>query len=169
MRRILIETTYKNPRECSYGFPWKHDSICYNFKMPDETVMVSDLHSIAGSSDIEVLVVGCSLNDYAFLDGMANLRQLYIYHGENINDLSFLAELTNLRQLYVANSHIKNLDGLVALMNEQARIRESLDVFERIMYGFEGICIESDGNLDGKALLIPKYYVTEIKINGKTV
>ena len=33
MRRILIEKENIDPKTCSFGFPWKHDSICYNFNM----------------------------------------------------------------------------------------------------------------------------------------
>jgi len=46
MRKILIESTQTNPRDCSYGLPWDHDSNCYNFRTPVECVTVSNIEKI---------------------------------------------------------------------------------------------------------------------------
>ena len=58
MRRILIENNMVDPKKCSYGFPWKSDSICINFRMPEECVLTSDIDKITDKDNIETLVIG---------------------------------------------------------------------------------------------------------------
>ena len=31
-------------RKCTYGSPWKYDATCFNFRVPEETLIVSDIH-----------------------------------------------------------------------------------------------------------------------------
>jgi hypothetical protein len=92
MRKILIDNNQINPRECTYGFPWRDDAICYNFRTPDEFISHHDISSI-DKSDVETLVIGCSLDDYDFVSEMTNLRQLYIYSGGKIGNIDFVKNL----------------------------------------------------------------------------
>lgn len=142
MRRILIA---EKPGS-SYGMPWKGDAPCFNFNMPDEHFRADEIENIGDRSEIETLVIGCDLPDYAFISDMINLQQLYIYSGENLSDLSFIEGLICLRQLYIAESHIASLDAFVALTAEKSRLYgESPKGIERILkYVFEAVCIRSD-------------------------
>ena len=169
MRRILIEDKEIDPKGCSYGFPWKHDSICFNFRMPEELVLATDIDKIPDMSDIEVVVIGCDLDDYSFLGRMENLEILYIYSGENIKELSFLQGLTNLRQLNIVKSHVENLDALVRLMKEQKKIWDTKDIGERVVFGLDAINIESDKPLDGEVLKTPNLYVKEMRLGKKRI
>ena len=113
MKKILIEKEYTDPKTCSFGFPWKHDSICYNFNMPDECVSADNVAEITAPENIGTLVIGCDLQNYNFITSMTNLNQLYIYSGANITSLDFVKKLNKLRQLYITDSHIASLDPLV--------------------------------------------------------
>lgn len=142
MRRILIAE-----EPCSsFGLPWKGDAPCFNFKAPDEHFRADEIENIGDKSEIETLVIGCDLPDYDFISDMVNLRQLYIYSGENINDLSFIKKLVCLRQLYLAQSHIGSLEPLAVLTAEKSRLYgENPENIENILkYAFEAVCIRSD-------------------------
>jgi hypothetical protein len=169
MRKILIDRNVTNPGECSYGFPWKHDTICYNFRTPDEVIRVNEIENIVDKSNIETLIVGCNLTDFDFITGMINLRQLYIYSGNGITNLLFLENLYKLQQLYIADSHIQNMEELVQLMkNKKACVDNEVDLWKKIDYGMEGIYISSDRySKDGTELLAPGLYVSEIIVNRK--
>ena len=172
MRKILIDNNQNiNLRECTYGFPWRHDATCFKFRTPDEFIPYHDISNISDKSDIniETLVIGCELDDYNFISDMTNLRQLYIYSGGKISNIDFIKALTNLQQLYIAKSHIDSLDGLVKLIEEKRRrIDTENDIWKRIELGMEGIFIESDCySLDGKELL--EIYIPEVIINGKHI
>ncbi len=171
MRKILIDSEQINPRECSFGFPWKHDAACYNFQVPDEFLLCHEIGNIQDKSDVETLVIGCDLEDYEFISDMTNLRQLYIYSGERIHSVDFVKSLVKLRQLYIANSHIDSLDGLVKLIEEKEnRLAAETDAWKRMELGMEGICIESDcESLDGQKLSEGKLYIAEVIINGRHV
>lgn len=84
MRRVLVDNRMVDLKECAYGFPWRYDATCYNFKAPDELILASEVGNIINPLDIEVLVIKCDLEDYSFISKMKNLRQLYVYCGENI-------------------------------------------------------------------------------------
>lgn len=170
MRKILIDNNQIiNPRECTYGFPWRHDATCLNFRTPDEFIPYHDISNIPDKSDIETLVIGCDLEDYDFISDMTKLRQLYIYSGEKIRNVDFINHLVNLKQIYIVKSHIDSLDGLVKMLEEKRRrIDTETDMWKRIELGMEGICIESDcDSLDGKELL--EIYISEVIINGKLI
>lgn len=142
MRRILIAE-----EPCSsYGLPWKGDAPCFNFRVPDEHFRADEIENIGDKSEIETLVIGCDLPDYDFVSDMINLRQLYIYSGENLSDLSFIERLVCLRQLYIAQSHISSLEPLAALTAEKSRLyNEDPHNIESIFkYTFEAVCIRSD-------------------------
>lgn len=169
MRRILIENDDVKPKNCSYWLPWTHDSTCFNFLMPDELVHASDINSIGDKTDVTTLVIGCDLEDYGFISDMTNLQQLYIYSGNNIENVAFCENLLKLRQLYIVGSHIKSIDSLVKLVEKKKIIfTEETDTMKRFLYQVEGICIETDCQyLNGKDLLIPGLYVSEVIINKK--
>lgn len=166
MRRILIENKLIDPKACSYGFPWKHDSACYNFRMPEECVTADITGEISNKNDIETLVIGCDLPSYSFIEEMTELKQLYIYSGANIYTLDFIKNLNKLRQLYIANSHIDSLGPLVELIKERKKSYDSeKDIHKRLFMQVEGICIRSDKRLDGKLLKEQGLYIGEVIIN----
>lgn len=170
MRKILIDNHQLDPKECAYGFPWRHDSICYNFNIPDEFVMAEDVDKIGDKSDVETLVIGCDLDDYEFINDMVNLYQLYIYSGNNLKSTEFCRKLLSLRQLYIRNSHILSLEGLVNMLKDKKKVfDEEKDPVKRLFGGIDGICIESDCNLDGKSLLKPGLYISELIINNRHI
>lgn len=170
MRKILIENMEISPRECSYGMPWRHDANCFNFNVPEETVLKKDIEKIEDNTDIDVLVIGCDLEDYDFISEMVNLRQLYIYKGNNLKDISFLKSLINLQQLYISESHIASLDALVKLIKEQKRLFDAeTDFGKRLIMGLDAICINSDLNLNGKELMVSGVCASEIIINSKKI
>lgn len=170
MRRILIEKESIDPHCCSFGFPWKHDSICFNFRMPEECVTVDSIGEIVNKDDIETLVIGCDLSDYRFIEDMVNIRQLYIYSGANIYSLDFIKKLDCLTQLYIADSHIEDLNPLIELIKERMRLFDlEEDMHKRLFMQIEGICINSDKKLDGKPLTEQHIYISEIIINQSRI
>ena len=170
MRRILIEKENIDPKTCSFGFPWKHDSICYNFNMPDECVTAESIGKIEDPADIETLVIGCDLDDYSFIGDMVNLEQLYIYSGANIDSLRFIKDLNSLCHLYITDSHITSLEPLRDLIQQRKSLYDAeTEMFKRLLMLIEGICIDSDNDLDGKILKDLDFYVAEIIINRKRI
>ena len=168
MRKILLDNHQLDPTKCSYGLPWKHDAICFNFRGPEELILADNLDDLGDLSEIETLVIGCELDDYSFIAGMTNLQQLYIYTAANMSSLDFVESLIKLRQMYVANSHVASLESLVKLLSEKKRLLdEQNDIHNRIAYIIEGICIESDVDLDGKELLTSGVYMSELIINKR--
>lgn len=165
MRKILIESTQTNPRDCSYGLPWEHDSNCYNFRMPEECVTVSNIEKIT-PKDVEVLVIGCDLDDYDFIAGMENLKQLYIYKGENLCDLSFIEYLMNLNHLYIAESRICSLKELENLLIYQREYKKSMTGPAKVLFGLDCICIRSESDLDGSGILKHERYLSELILNN---
>ncbi|MDD6069890.1 MAG: hypothetical protein PUC12_03640 [Clostridiales bacterium] len=170
MRHLLIDNHQLDPTKCSFGLPWKNDAICFNFRGPEEMILADRLDSLGDLSEIETLVIGCELDDYAFIAGMTNLQQLYIYTAANMSSLDFVENLIRLRQMYIANSHVARLDSLFKLLAEKKRLLdEQNDIHNRIAYIIEGICIESDADLDGKELLTPRLYMSELIINKRHI
>ena len=170
MRRILIEKENIDPKSCSFGFPWKHDSICYNFRMPEECVTADSIAENVNKDDIETLVIGCDLSDYSFIEDMVNLKQLYIYSGANIYSLEFISKLNRLSQLYIAESQIETLNPVVELIKERKRLFDlEKDIHKRLFIMIEGICINSDKELDGKLLKKQNFYISEIIINNSRI
>ena len=170
MRRILIEKENIDPKSCSFGFPWKHDSICYNFRMPEECVTADNIGELVNKDDIEILVIGCDLSDYSFIEDMVNLKQLYIYSGANIYSLDFISKLNRLSQLYIVDSRIETLNPMIELLKERKRLFDlENDIHKRLSMMIEGICINSDKKLDGKLLKIQNFYISEIIINNSRI
>ena len=170
MRRILIEKENIDPKSCSFGFPWKHDSICYNFRMPEECVTADSIGELVNKDDIEILVIGCDLSDYSFIEDMVNLKQLYIYSGANIHSIDFISKLNRLSQLYIVDSHIETLNPVIELIKERKRLFDlETDIHKRLSMMIEGICINSDKELDGKSLKKQNFYISEIIINNSGI
>lgn len=170
MRRILIDGEKISPKECSYGFPWRHDSTCYNFRMPEESIAAMEVGEIKRKDDIETLVIGCDLSDYGFIKDMVNLRQLYIYSGKNIYNLEFTKGLNKLSQLYVTDSHVEALEPVVQLIKARKELFDAeKDPHKRLFMFIEGICIDSDCDLDGSPLAEFDGFVSEIIINRKKI
>lgn len=170
MRKILIDNHQLDPTKCSYGLPWKNDAICFNFRGPEEMILADHLDDLGDLSEIETLVIGCELDDYSFIAGMTNLQQLYIYTAANMSSLDFVENLIRLRQMYVANSHVVSLNPLVKLLAEKKRLLDDENTLgNQLMYGVEGICMESDVNLDGKELLTSGVYMSELIINKRHI
>lgn len=169
MSRILIDESKIDLKQCAYGFPWDHDSHCYNFKTPTELVLASEVKGINNPLEIETLVIGCDLEDYSFISRMENLKQLYVYAGKNIENLEFIQGLVKLNQLYISESKIQALDDLVELMRKQKLMLDGLKGTKRLLFGFDAICVNSSKNLNGNVLLEPGLYVSEIIVNHKWI
>ena len=134
MRRILIEKEMMDPKHCSYGFPWKSDGPCFNFRMPEECVLAEDIDIITHKDNIETLVIGCDLDSYDFISDMVNLKFLYIYKGNNVKNLDFVKKLgesvgipceTLLRCLYI--------ETVIWLFREELANGESLEECEQLI------------------------------------
>ena len=122
--------------------------------------------AIVNKDDIETLVIGCDLSDYGFIEDMVNLKQLYIYSGTNTHSLDFVKKMNRLSQLYNADSRIESLNPLIELIKERKRLFDlENDIQKRMFMMMEGICINSDKNLDGKLLTEQGLYISEIIIN----
>ena len=171
MRRILIENSVIEPKKCSYGFPWKSDAICYNFRMPEECISAADIDKINDKDDIETLVIGCNLDSYDFISDMINLKQLYIYSGDNVRNLNFTEKLVNLQQLYIADTHISDLSPLYSLVKEKEQLmRNESDAMRKLDYLVEGICIKTDCEInDAYTLLDAGIYISELIIGTKRI
>lgn len=177
MRNVLVEKEAVDPKGCSYGLPWKHDSICFNFDMPDELVLADNVGSISDPADIATVVIGCDLPDYGFLSAMENLKQLYVYSGTNLKDLKFLENMTKLRQLYIADSKLANISSLLKLIGKKNKLIQAAGsasdknlFFKRLEYSIEGICIQSDSDIeDVEDLKKAGRNITEIIINGRHI
>lgn len=153
--RILIDT--EDRRNMMYYLPWASDGTCFNFKAP--TKVIYPYSTIREPEKVETLVINCDLPSYEFISSMINLTQLYIYKGNNVADLGFLKSLVKLRQLCILDSHIKSLQSLVELIDSKYKCYKEFPEEEdswmrRIIYGFEGVCIQSDTYYgDGSELL----------------
>lgn len=171
MKRILIEDNIVDVSTCSYGFPWKSDVPCFNFNVPQECVTANAINDIGDRSDIETLVIGCNLDNYDFISDMINLKQLYIYKGDNVSSLDFVSKLLKLKQLYIVGSHISELDALCALAREKERLFENEpNHFRKNDYVLEGICIETDHDIDdAHKLLDTGLFISELIINNKQI
>ena len=169
MRRILIENEILDHKACSFGFPWKHDSICFNFNFPEECILKDDMKNIPDKTDIETLVIGCRLENYDFISDMVNLKQLYIYDGEDVTNLDFIKNLLKLDQLYIVGSHIRDIEPLRILFKEKEKASaKEPDMFRRLGYMFSGICIETDYDIENtEELLDTTICISEIRIGQK--
>ena len=170
MRNILIAEEKVNISECAFGFPWKYDSNCFNFRRPKECITIEEIGGIEDKSDVESLVIGCNLTDYSFIEDMVNLRQLFIYSGENVRNLEFLRKLTKLSQVYITNSSVESLAPLVCLIREQKKLFDlEKDFNKRLFMMMNAICIDSDHELDICELKENGRYTSEIIVNGEHV
>ena len=159
MRSILIDEIERDLKELHYGLPWKYDATCFNFRPAKELVHVSEIDSIR-KKDVEVLIIGCDLEDYSFISDMTNLKQLYIYSGQNIKQLDFVKDLVELRHLFIADSKVESAEGLVELLRKKAEITEAK---QRILRQIEAVCIETESeNVTKQELEDANPYFAEI-------
>lgn len=163
MRRILIDEVEVDVKNVAYGLPWKYDATCYNFRKAEEWVHVSEINSIK-KKEVEVLIIGCDLEDYSFISDMTNLKQLYIYSGQNIKDLDFVKDLVNLNQLFVADSKVESAEGVVELLRKKAEIIDAeTDPMKKIIRQIEAVCIETESEkVTKKELKAANPYYAEI-------
>jgi hypothetical protein len=144
MRRILIDKIERDLQNLHYGLPWKYDATCFNFRPAKELVHVLEIDSIK-KKEVESLIIGCDLEDYSFISDMTNLKQLYIYSGQNITELDFVKNLVNLTQLFIADSKVESAEGVVELLKKKARIiDEDPNPGKRILRQIEAVCIETE-------------------------
>ncbi len=171
MRRILIENKMLDPKQCSFGFPWRSDVPCFNFRIPEECVLASDVHKITDKDNIETLVIGCDLDNYGFISDMVNLKFLYIYKGGNVKSLDFVKKLVRLQQLYIAETHISDLSPLYLLAKEKEELmRNEPNVMRGTDYMFSGICIKTDKEIqDAHTLIDAGIYISELIIGSKRI
>ncbi len=174
--KILIDD--KEVENRAYYLPWDSDSTCYNFRCPDRQIYPDEIGKIKRPSYVETLVIACALYDYTFIRRMKNLTQLYIYDGTTLEDISFVENLTKLRQLCIIKSHISSLNSIRKLIENKDMIykRSSVDASPkeelciRLKYGFDGICIQTDGyDSDGTELLNDNICRDDIRINDHLI
>ena len=142
MRNVLIA---EEKIDC-FPMPWKHDSTCFNFRVPDEHFhSAEELCGSADMADIETLVITSDLEDYSFISEMTGLRYLYIYSGVNLGDLSFIEELVDLQHLCLYNTHITSLESLMRLAEKKDKLFfGSDDLFSRLQASIHAVYIDSD-------------------------
>lgn len=169
MRKILITTN--NNVDCegiSYGMPWKHDSCCYNFNMPDEHINVDSINEIENVDNIGTLVIGSPLNNYDFISRMTNIEQIYIYDAGFLKDLSFLKGLCKLNQLCILADKIGSISALLELLEKKERIiAENKTLHNIILYGLDCICLNTASYIPIEGFQLNTRYTTEIIINKK--
>lgn len=134
MRSILITDKNDTLDGIAFPMPWKYDVNCYNFKRPTEIIKTSEIDSIENPEEVISLITGSNLTDYSFIAKMKNLRQLYIYKGdEHLTDLSFITDLIYLNHLVVGASYIKDVDPLKELLAKKVKLLEKEKEFTRKM------------------------------------
>lgn len=159
MRYIMIANSKS---EYAYNLPWHHDSACYNFRIPTETLSYEQIKDISDPESIETLVIVEPLDNYDFIRGMVNLRYLYIYNDGELQDISFIEDLTKLFQIYIYKSQIKSLQSLTALMEKQKAILENTDeLMYRILQSQKTVAINSCCELDCNV-----FYDTDIDLKA---
>lgn len=166
-RNILIDYEKKDIEACSFGLPWDHDAICYNFDFPTECVLASEIDTLINDKSITGIVIGHDLEDYSFLKSLSELSHLYFYNTKELKDLSFLENQYKLRQLYISESKIKDLNNLVDFLKRKEIYLRELESRDRVFHMTEGICINSDNKLDGSLLKTNDFYISEIIVNSK--
>lgn len=139
MRNVLIA----EEKTTCFPMPWKHDSTCFNFRVPDEHFPSAD--ALGDLSDIETLVITSDLEDYSFISDMTGLRYLYIYSGANLEDMSFIENTASLQHLCLCKTHIASFEPLIRLGEKKDKlIKGSDDLFTRLRYSLRAVYIDSD-------------------------
>ena len=166
MKRILIDNKQEDLKQIAYSIPWKSDTVCFNFKHPEIFVLDSEIQELQDEGSVETLVIGCKLLDYSFISKMNNLRQLYIYSGENVYDLNFIENLVYLQQICICNSHVESLQPIANLIkNKKEKHANSKEFKEKLECDIEGIYIETDRcSVNEEELDFSGIYIGEIKI-----
>ncbi|MCR5060056.1 MAG: hypothetical protein K6A80_03375 [Saccharofermentans sp.] len=140
MRSIEVVKHKKKAVSSRYAFPWKYDSTCYNFQVPEEILTEEEAAVTGDPLDVTTSVIADDLDDYSFIRRFKNLKQLYIYRGEKLTDISFIEDLVFLSQIVVIRSNVESLEPLERLITRK--------INTPIPYGIEGICIQSDHELE---------------------
>lgn len=166
MKRILIDNKQEDLKKIAYSIPWKSDTVCFNFKHPEIFVLDSEIEELQDEGSVETLVIGCKLVDYSFISKMNNLRQLYIYSGDNIYDLNFIENLVCLQQICICNSHVESIQPIANLIkNKKEKHTNSKEFKEKLECDIEGIYIETDRcSVNEEELDFSGIYIGEIKI-----
>lgn len=105
------------------GIPWNFTSNAYNMQTPNVYISKEDLNDPEIMSEImKHKITGCyisvALDDYSFLNKLANLRDLAIKDGYRLSDLSFMRKLRECRMLYLHDVHLDNLDDVIETKKE---------------------------------------------------
>ena len=140
MRSIKVVKDGKKAGNDFCAFPWRYDSSCYNFQVPDETMTPEEAAVTCDHLDVRTVVTEDVLEDYSFISRFKNLQQLYIYKGKSITDLSFIEDLVFLQQIVIISSNVESLEPLEKLIDKMINTLRP--------YGIEGICIQSDHELE---------------------
>ncbi len=103
--------------------PWERTVSAFNMRPPQLTVSAADLSDGTVKGLLEKCrVVGCyvfeELDDYSFIEGLGDIRDLFILRGGKIKDLSFVRRLKDLFMLYLEDASLPDLRPLVDVCNE---------------------------------------------------
>ena len=77
--------------------------------------------------------------------------------------------MINLNHLYISESTIKELSGLVVLIEKQREIAKSIEGVKKFMFGLDAICINSSENMEGNILMEQGSRASEIIVNQKWI
>lgn len=95
-----------------------------------------------------------TLDDYSFIAGLKEVRDIYIANGAGLVDLSFLSELGEWRMLHVARAHLKDLDPVL----ESSKIDRMFPAF----------CLSfADCTVDDVTALYEMKHISELIIIGE--
>lgn len=167
MRRILIDNRDDGIQGVTFGMPWKRDSSCFNFNMPEEVVTVDHI-DIIDNENVETLVIGCPLDSYEFISKMTNLTQLYIYNAETIENLGFIKNLNKLNQLYISAYKIGSISDLLELLNKKVKIiSNDKNLHNLITYGLDCICLNTACDIPADGFKACTRYTFELIINNR--
>ncbi len=106
-----------------YPMPWKYDTQCFNFQMPEKAMTLEEIKK-EDLSTIISLVISEPISDFSWISQCENLKQLYVYHGENMEDLSFLKNMTSLKQIALYKTKIQSLSPVRDLLKKKEELYE---------------------------------------------
>ena len=97
--------------------PWEVSAHAYNMKPPDVYLTPAELHDAGLMAQFQAYhVLGCyvftPLEDYGFIAGFPELRDVYIGAGRNVKDLLFLRGLNGLGMLYLEGAKPVDLEPI---------------------------------------------------------
>lgn len=139
--------------------PWEKTAHAFNMKITDVYITLEDLSDKELVDKIKSFhVVRCyvfaTLDDYSFIAGLKEVRDIYIANGAGLVDLSFLSELGEWRMLHVARAHLKDLDPVL----ESSKIDRMFPAF----------CLSfADCTVDDVTALYEMKHISELIIIGE--